>query len=312
MADRRLQVFHTVARLLSFTKAAETLHMTQPAVTFQVRQLEEFFNTRLFDRTHNRISLTAAGERVFEYAERIIGLYNEMNIRVRDITGDVSGVLIIGASTTIAEYVLPALLGEFQNRHPDVRIRLSVSNSLGIVHMVESNTVDIGVVESPIANKSLAVEVCWQDQLVFICRPDHPMAGAKSVPVRDLLELPFLAREEGSGTREVISDYLAQNDLQWHDLNLSMEFGSPESVKSSVEGGLGVSIVSKATVAKELKLGTLVALPLDPPIERPFSFVYQRQKFRLRAVEEFMRFMRVHCDEQQGRLGEAPSKALFV
>lgn len=297
---------------MSFTKAAETLHMTQPAVTFQVRQLEEFFNTRLFDRTHNRISLTAAGERVFEYAERIIGLYNEMNIRVRDITGDVSGVLIIGASTTIAEYVLPALLGEFQNRHPDVRIRLSVSNSLGIVHMVESNTVDIGVVESPIANKSLAVEVCWQDQLVFICRPDHPLAGAKSVPVRDLLELPFLAREEGSGTREVISDYLAQNDLQWHDLNLSMEFGSPESVKSSVEGGLGVSIVSKATVAKELKLGTLVALPLDPPIERPFSFVYQRQKFRLRAVEEFMQFMRIHCDEQQGRLGLASSKALLA
>lgn len=300
MADRRLQVFHTVARLLSFTKAAETLHMTQPAVTFQVRQLEEFFNTRLFDRTHNRITLTAAGERVFEYAERIIGLYNEMNIRVRDITGDVSGVLIIGASTTIAEYVLPALLGEFQARHPEVRIRLSVSNSLGIVHMVESNTVDIGIVESQVANKNLAVEVCWQDQLVFICRPDHPLAQAAEVPVRQLLELPFLAREEGSGTREVISDYLVHNGVQWHDLNLSMEFGSPESVKSSVEAGLGISIVSKATVTKELRLGTLVALPLNPPIERPFSFVYQRQKFRLRAVEEFMRFAYTRCQQQGG------------
>jgi len=310
MADRRLQVFHTVARLLSFTKAAETLHMTQPAVTFQVRQLEEFFNTRLFDRTHNRITLTTAGDRVFEYAERIIGLYNEMNIRVRDITGDVSGVLIIGASTTIAEYVLPALLGEFQSRHPDVRIRLSVSNSLGIVHMVESNTVDIGIVESPVANKNLAVEVCWQDQLVFICRPDHGLAQSTQIPVRQLLELPFLAREEGSGTREVISDYLAQNGLQWHDLNLSMEFGSPESVKSSVEAGLGVSIVSKATVAKELRLGTLVALPLDPPIDRPFSFVYQRQKFRLRAVEEFMRFAHTHCKQQGAWQFDAKSRAL--
>ncbi len=310
MADRRLQVFHTVAKLLSFTKAAETLHMTQPAVTFQVRQLEEFFNTRLFDRTHNRINLTAAGERVFEYADRIIGLYNEMNIRVRDITGDVSGVLIIGASTTIAEYVLPALLGEFQGRHPDVRIRLSVSNSLGIVHMVESNTVDIGIVESPVANKNLVVEVCWQDQLVFICRPDHPLAKADKVPVRELLDLPFLAREEGSGTREVISDYLEHNALQWHDLNLSMEFGSPESVKSSVEAGLGVSIVSKATVAKELRLGTLVALPLDPPIDRPFSFVYQRQKFRLRAVEEFMRFAHAHCERQGGAEAAAKAQAL--
>ena len=106
MADRRLQVFHTVARLLSFTKAAETLHMTQPAVTFQVRQLEDYFNTRLFDRTHNRISLTQAGERVFEYSERILDLYGEMDNSVRELTGEISGVLMLGASTTIAEYML--------------------------------------------------------------------------------------------------------------------------------------------------------------------------------------------------------------
>ncbi len=175
MADRRLQVFHTVARLLSFTKAAETLHMTQPAVTFQIRQLEEYFNTRLFDRTHNRISLTAAGERVYEYAERIIALYSEMDSRVRELTGDVSGILIIGASTTIAEYMLPSLLGEFKEKHPGINIRLKVSNSVGIVHMVEDNSVDVGIVESPIANKNLVVEVCWHDKLVFICPPQHPL-----------------------------------------------------------------------------------------------------------------------------------------
>ncbi len=298
MADRRLQVFHTVARLLSFTKAAETLHMTQPAVTFQIRQLEEYFNTRLFDRTHNRISLTAAGERVYEYAERIINLYDEMNSRVRELTGDVSGVLLIGASTTIAEYVLPSLLGEFQARHKNVKIRLSVSNSLGIVHMVENNTVDIGIVEAPVTNKSLAVEVCWHDKLVLICPPHHPLAKRSSIAANELVELPFIAREEGSGTRDVISDYLAHNNLQWQDLNLSMEFGSPESVKSAVEAGLGVSLVSRATVTKELKLGTLVALPLEPSLERPFSFVHQRQKFRLRAVEEFMGFAREHCEQQ--------------
>ncbi|MHB1529639.1 MAG: LysR family transcriptional regulator [Acidiferrobacteraceae bacterium] len=297
MADRRLQVFHTVARLLSFTKAAETLHMTQPAVTFQIRQLEEHFNTRLFDRTHNRISLTAAGDRVYGYADKILALYSEMNSRVRELTGDVSGILLIGASTTIAEYVLPALLAEFQTRHKDVHIRLSVSNSLGIVHMVESNLVDVGIVESPVTNKSLAVEICWHDKLVFICPPAHPLARKQRIHVRELLTLPFLAREEGSGTREVISEYLARNDLQWHDLNLSMEFGSPESVKSAVEAGLGVSLVSQATIAKEVKLGTLVALPLEPTLERPFSFVYQRQKFRLRAVEEFMRFARGQCQK---------------
>ncbi len=229
MADRRLQVFHTVARLLSFTKAAETLHMTQPAVTFQIRQLEEFFNTRLFDRTHNRINLTAAGERVFEYADRIIELYNEMDNRVREMTGDVSGILVIGASTTIAEYVLPSLLGEFKQLYPSVNIRLNVSNSMGVVHMVENNTVDVGVVESPISNKNLAVEVCWHDQLVFICRPDHPLAKEDVIKPEALADLPFIMREEGSGTLEFIRNHLFENGISLQEYNISLEVGSPEA-----------------------------------------------------------------------------------
>jgi DNA-binding transcriptional LysR family regulator len=298
MADRRLQVFHTVARLLSFTKAAEHLHMTQPAVTFQIRQLEEHFNTRLFDRTHNKINLTAAGERVFEYADRIISLYSEMDSRVRELTGDVSGILIVGASTTIAEYVLPGLLGEFQTRYPSVNVRLSVSNSLGIVHQVENNSIDVCIVESPVANKNLAVEVCWHDELVVIMQKTHALAKKAFLLPRDLVGLPFLSREEGSGTREVIADYLERNRMHLSDLNLCMEFGSPEAIKSAVEAGLGISVVSRATVGKEVKLGTLVAVPLKPSLERPFSFVYQRQKFRLRAVEEFMNFMHDHCEKR--------------
>jgi DNA-binding transcriptional LysR family regulator len=296
MADRRLQVFHTVAKLLSFTKAAETLHMTQPAVTFQIRQLEEHFNTRLFDRTHNRISLTAAGTKVYEYADQILSLYGEMDNKVRELTGDVSGVLLIGASTTIAEYVLPSLLGEFKEKHPNVNMRLSVSNSVGVVHMVENNSVDVGIVESPITNKNL--EVCWHDKLVFICPPDHPMAKEKSIPVKTLTDLPFVCREEGSGTREFICAHLASNNIQMQDIDVNMEVGSPEAVKSMVEAGLGISVVSQATVEKEVKLGTLVALPLDPPLERPFSIVYQRQKFRIRAMDEFMEFAYDHCEKK--------------
>ncbi len=303
MADRRLQVFHTVARLLSFTKAAETLHMTQPAVTFQIRQLEEYFNTRLFDRTHNRISLTAAGERVYEYADKIIALYAEMENKVRELTGDVSGILIIGASTTIAEYVLPSLLGAFKERYPNIKIRLKISNSVGIVHMVEDNTVDVGIVESPITNKNLAVEVCWYDKLVAICPPQHPLAKKSRVTVQDLAGLPFVCREEGSGTRDFICDYLTRQGMSLQDLNLSLEVGNPEAVKSAVEAGLGVSIVSQATIVKELKLGTLVARPLDPPLERPFSMVYQRQKFRLHAMNEFMKFSREHCEMRVGGEG---------
>jgi DNA-binding transcriptional LysR family regulator len=272
--------------------------MTQPAVTFQIRQLEEHFNTRLFDRTHNRISLTAAGTKVYEYADQILSLYGEMDNKVRELTGDVSGVLLIGASTTIAEYVLPSLLGEFKEKHPNVNMRLSVSNSVGVVHMVENNSVDVGIVESPITNKNLEVKVCWHDKLVFICPPDHPMAREKSVPVKMLTELPFVCREEGSGTREFICHHLAQSNIQMQDIDINMEVGSPEAVKSMVEAGLGISVVSQATVEKEVKLGTLKALPLDPPLERPFSIVYQRQKFRIRAMDEFMGFAYDHCEKK--------------
>lgn len=297
MADRRLQVFFTVARLLSFTKAAESLHMTQPAVTFQIRQLEEFFNTRLFDRTHNKISLTEAGEEVFGYAERIIGLYTEMDNQVRKLTGDVIGVLVIGASTTIAEYRIPTILGEFQKNFSDVKLRLKISNTDGVVRMVENNEIDVGVVEAPVNNENLVIKVCWCDQLMVICQPGHELAGRESISVEKLLPYPFIGREEGSGTRNVISSYFDEFAQNYGNLKKTMEFGSPESVKSAVEAGLGISIISETTLAKELQLGTLSAIPLDPPMKRPFSIVYQRQKFRLRAMDEFLEFADEFCDD---------------
>ena len=295
MADRRLQVFHTVANLLSFTKAAETLHMTQPAVTFQVRQLEEYFNTRLFDRTHNRISLTEAGKRVNEYAARIFDLYGQMENSVKELTGEVSGVLIIGASTTIAEYMLPALLGDFKAEYPDVNVRLKVSNTEGIVTMVENNVIDLGVVEASVSNKNLAVELCKKDQLVAIVPPTHELANEANLKVERLLQFPYICREEGSGTREVIIEYLQGAGLNSHELNVIMELGSPEAIKGAVEAGIGITVLSRATLAKEIKLGTLVAIPLDPPLERPFSFVHQKQKFRQRAMDELLEFARQYC-----------------
>lgn len=295
MADRRLQVFHTVARLLSFTKAAETLHMTQPAVTFQVRQLEEYFNTRLFDRTHNRISLTEAGERVFEYADKIFVIYSEMENAVRDLTGEVSGILMIGASTTIAEYMLPALLGDFKAKYPDVNIRLQVANTDGIVSMIENNVIDLGVVEAPVTNKNLVVEKCRSDHMVLAVPPRHPLAKEKSISITRLTEFPYICREEGSGTREVMFEALAQEGIDACSMNLVMELGSPEAVKGAVEADMGISILSRATINKELLLGTLVAVDLDHSIDRPFSFVHQKQKFRLRAMETLLAFARDYC-----------------
>lgn len=303
MSDRRLQVFHTVAKLLSFTKAAESLHMTQPAVTFQVRQLEEYFNTRLFDRTHNRINLTEAGKRVYEYSDTIFQIYSEMENAVREITGDVNGVLIIGASTTIAEYMLPALLGDFKVKYPDVNIRLRVSNSDGIVAMVENNVIDLGVVEAVVSNKNLAVELCRVDRLVAVVPPKHELAEKESLTLAEMVKYPYICREEGSGTREVILEYLDKAGIATSELNIIMELGSPEALKGAVEAGIGVTIISRATLNKELKLGTLVAIDLDPPLERPFSFVHQKQKFRQHTVEKLLEFARQYCEDHQSPEG---------
>ena len=308
MADRRLQVFYTVARLLSFTKAAETLHMTQPAVTFQVRQLEDHFDTRLFDRTHNRVALTEAGHKAYEYAEQIFTLYSEMENTVKELTGDISGALTMGASTTISEYMLPALLRGFTVEFPDINLRLKVSNTEGIVSMVENSMIDLGVVEGPVSNKNLLVEVCRIDQLVVVVPPEHEIAERKSIPLEEVMGFPFICREEGSGTREVIMDHMVKLGLDRNNLNVSLELGSPESIKGAVEAGMGISIASLATLEKELKLGTLVAVTLDPPMERSFSFVRQRQKFRLRAMEKLLDYARAYCSDASNNLATTKSE----
>lgn len=299
MSDRRLQVFHTVAKLLSFTKAAESLHMTQPAVTFQVRQLEEQFNTRLFDRTHNRISLTEAGQTIYEHSAKIFELYSQMVNSVREITGEIGGTLTLGASTTIAEYMLPALLGNFRTEFPDINIQLKVSNTDGIVSMIENNEIDLGVVEAPVHNKNLVVEICRQDQLVCVVPVNHPMAEQSTVTAQDITMYPYICREEGSGTREVISEYLEQHGVPESALKLSMELGSPEAIKGAVEAGMGISIVSITTISKELELNTLKAVNLEPMLTRPFSFVYKKQKFRVQMMEKLLIFAQEYCKTHQ-------------
>ncbi len=268
--------------------------MTQPAVTFQIRQLEEYFNTRLFDRTHNRVSLTEAGLRVYSFSGRIFELYDEMEHSIREMTGDVSGVVTLGASTTIAEYMLPFLLGDFKAKNPEVNIRLKVSNTDGIVSMVENNIIDLGIVEASVSNKNLQVDVCRMDQLVAIMPPDHALANNETIAAQEIVSHPFICREEGSGTREVIAEYLLETGIK-DEPNICLELGSPESIKSAVEAGMGISIMSLSTVQKEIKLNTLKVIPLDPPLERPFSFVHQRHKFKVRAMEELLEFAKQYC-----------------
>lgn len=291
MADRRLQVFYTVAKQLSFTKAAELLFMTQPAVTFQIKQLEEHFNTRLFERNHGRITLTPAGALAFDYAERILTLSGEMETRLNEMTGVVNGPLLLGASTTIAEYLLPRLLGRFKQCYPKVQARLTVANSETIESRVADRSLDLGLIEAPSLHPSVTTEVCCEDELVLICAPGHPFAAGVSVAPADVVAEPYLNRELGSGTRGVVDDYFRQNGVAPEDLNTVMELGSGEAIKGAVAAGLGVAIVSRLTITKELRLADLVAMPLVPRLIRPLSIVYSREKFRTRLLQTFLDFL---------------------
>jgi DNA-binding transcriptional LysR family regulator len=290
MADRRLQVFHAVAKHLSFTKAAETLFMTQPAVTFQIKQLEEHLSTRLFDRAQGRISLTPAGQVALEYAERILRLSAELDTRLKEMSGHAAGPLLIGASMTIGEYVLPQLIGKFKAQFPAVMPTLFVGNSEAVQDRVAERTLDLGFIEGDSHLASLHSELCCEDELQVVCAPSHPLAKEQFALPSVLAQHPYINREPGSGTRAVIDRYLQKAGVAPESLNVVVELGSPEAIKGLVATGLGFAIMSRVIVAKELQLGHLVQIPLRPRLIRNFSVVYPKERFHSRLVAGFLAF----------------------
>ncbi|MBZ0248491.1 MAG: LysR family transcriptional regulator [Burkholderiales bacterium] len=310
MADRRLQVFHAVAKHLSFTKAAEALCMTQPAVTFQVRQLEEQFNTRLFDRAHGRIALTPAGAVAYAHAERILALTAELESRLRDMGGQVAGPLLIGASTTIADFLLPQILGEFKAAHPGVAPSLFAGNSETVQERLRERALDIGFIEGDTYLPALAGERLCSDELQVVCAPGHPLAGRKSVAPGALVEHAYLSREQGSGTREVIDHYLERAGIEPGALHVAMEASSPEALKGLVAAGMGIAIVPRVSVEKEVRLGLLARVPLSPPLSRQLTAVYPRERIQSGLVGAFVQFARQRLNAPGGREARAEGLAL--
>lgn len=290
MADRRLQVFHAVAKHLSFTRAADALFMTQPAVTFQIKQLEEQFATRLFERRHGSISLTPAGELVLSFAGKILALNDEMESRLGEMTGEMRGPLLIGASTTIAEFMLPRVLGEFNALYPQVRARLFVANSEIIEGRVAEHSLDLGLIETPARQASLTSEICCEDELLAICAPDYPLAAMRSATPKALAEYEYISREPGSGSREIIDTYFRTHKIAPEILKTQMELGSPQALKGVVCTGLGFAIVSRVVVEAELQLGTLVAIPLKPVLKRSVYLTYPQDRFQSRLTGTFIEF----------------------
>lgn len=305
MSDRRLRAFHAVAKHLSFTKAADALFMTQPSVTFQVKQLEEHFNTRLFDRTQGRIALTPAGAVALQYAERILSLYSEMDARMSGITGQEAGPLLIGASTTLAEFLLPRIVGEFKVRHPGVLPRLLVANSEQVQARVAERSLDLGFIEGDSHLASLVTEPVCDDELFVVCGPGHPLARHKAIAPAMLAEHGYIGRESGSGTREVIDNYLRKAGLSPEELNFVMEASSPEALKGLVATGLGFSIMSGAAVELEARHGVLVRMPLAPRLIRQLSVVTAKERIHGRAVSDFVAFAKSRLTTPASEPGRA-------
>ena len=299
MTDRRLQVFHAVATHLSFTKAADALFMTQPAVTAQVRHFEELYGTRLFDRAQGRILLTAAGAMALEYAERILAQSAELDHRLREFSGEIAGLLVVGASTTIADFLLPQVFGEFKARHPMVKPRLFVANSETVQDWVTARTLDLGFIEGDSHLPTLASDACCEDELRVMCAPSHPLASQCMVLPAALVEHPYISREPGSGTREVVGHYLQKAGVASDALQVAMEVGSPEAIKGLVASGMGFAILSRASVTKEIRLGLLVEVPLAPPLVRHMSVVYPKERFQSRLVNAFVEFAKAKLSAAQ-------------
>lgn len=288
MSDRRLQVFFTVARLLSFTKAADVLQMTQPAVTFQIRQLEEQFKARLFDRSHNRIDLTDAGKRAYQYAERIFELYDEMENSVKNVTGNVTGTLRIGAGAAAAQYVLMPLVTEFQKRFPDVHIQLNVRAASRIISMIENSDVDIGIIEDVASSKHLTSQLYGTETWQLIASPSNPLAQETQITPDVLKNQPWILMEEGAANREIVANYLSTIGLEVSDLNVAMEISSLEAIKGAIEASHCIAVLPTTAVNKELKLGDLVTLKGIQPLTKEIKFLYKQQKYPLLVMDEFL------------------------
>lgn len=255
LANFRLVVFRAVAEQLSFRKAAEELYLTQPAVSLQIKALEEDLSVQLFDRTASRIALTGAGEILIDYVRQIDALLDSAQQALAAVGGELAGKLSLGASTTISQYVLPRLIGEFRKQHPRVSATLVTGNTEQIVQAILDQELSIGFIEGPPRARDVAVEPFLVDELLLIVPAGHEWSEQGSIAPQQLAHAPLLMRERGSGTRHVIEMTLAKHGLRRSALNVIMELDSVEAIKSAVEAGLGVGFVSRWALAKDSRTG---------------------------------------------------------
>lgn len=288
----QLRVFCAVVEAKSFSQAARGLHLTQPAVSMQVRSLEEDLGAELFERNYRGIALTPVGKLVYEHAKEILAICESMHGAIDSILQRENAQLIVGASHTVGNYALPCSIWTFKQRHPESHIRLEIASSADVLRRVLDNTVDLGIVEGPVMADDVKIREISSDELVVIAPVAPPWLTRETISLKELKKEPIILREEGSGIREALQVILAGAGITLPDLNVVAEMQSNDAIKSAVESGLGLSIISRLTVQREIRRGLLKAIYIDGvPSEIKFSLLYRPQRYQTALAKRFIRFL---------------------
>ncbi|MDQ0193151.1 selenium metabolism-associated LysR family transcriptional regulator [Paenibacillus wynnii] len=298
MNFHQLHIFYTVSERGSFSSAAQALHMTQPAVTMQVQALEDYFGTKLFNRSTKKIVLSEAGRALMPYALRSIELFKETDIAMSAFTHMLEGRLQLGASLTIGEYVLPRLLGPFGKTYPHISIMMKVMNTTQIMDEITRHQLNFGLIEAPVTHPDMVIEPVMGDELKLIVPADHPLAERNEVTLEEALQYKFVLREQGSGTRRVMEEEILAKGLNPSDIQIVMELGSTGAVKSAVEAGLGITMISTSSVKHEVTLGLLKILNIsDASFKRQFYAIHLKSTLLPISAVTFLTFLRQHALE---------------
>ncbi len=276
-----LESFLSVFRLGSFTRAAEARHLTQPAVSRQIQRLEEDLGVKLFVHIGRRVEPSAEGKLVAEEGAQLLGRIKGLRSALEEIATLNRGELRVGASSTPGMYMIPALLGEFRNKHPGVTLHYELSNSQAIERMLVHNDIELGFVGEEVSSEHTVSQALADDSICFVAAAAHPLASRRTVALEAILADHYIAREQGSATRRVLDQYLAERGKHWQPF---LELGSVEAVKHAVAAGLGIAAISRIAVEWELQSGRLALLRVPKTRMTRKLFVLYRKELRLSAA----------------------------
>jgi DNA-binding transcriptional LysR family regulator len=284
----QLQVFEAIARCGSFTRAAEELFLTQPTVSQQIKQLTKAVGMPLFEQVGKRLYLTDAGKEVLTVCRDISERLSRMEMTLADLKGLKQGNLRLAVITT-AKYFVPRLLGPFRHRYPGINISLQVTNRKQVLDRLSENLDDLYILGQPPENLDVSLRPVLENPLVVIAPHNHPLAQEKNIPLQRLAEEAFIMREHGSGTRMVVERFFEENRVA---LNVEMEIGSNEAIKQAIVGGLGLSVLSRHSLALEGTKGPLTILDVEGfPIQRHWYIVYPASKQLSVVARTFLEYL---------------------